>query len=339
MATVQKRTWLSRGPTGHKVRKVAYGYTLQVNGKQERRCYAEWRTRDDARQALARRLLELDAPQPPPEPPPPKTFAVVAEEYVALKRAKGKRSIHDDELILKRLKAWFGEATPIVDVTAQRIAQYERDRLSKMSVRGTPLAAATLNRELALVRHLLRLAEEWGYIQKIPRVRLAKEPEGRLRFLTEDEIARLLAAAAESQNTYFLTIVTIALNTGMRKNEILKLAWERVDFSRAPACRDEERPAPRGADEPSGLRRALELARREGGRAGLPPARRCGLGRCPHRVRARLQACEDHGLSFPRPPPHLRVMADHARPKPQGGAGDPRPSRVQHDAAVRSPQP
>ena len=34
MASVQKRTWLSRSPTRHKVRKVAYGYTLQVNGKQ-----------------------------------------------------------------------------------------------------------------------------------------------------------------------------------------------------------------------------------------------------------------------------------------------------------------
>ena len=42
MATVQKRTWLSRSPTGHKVRKVVWGYTLQVDGKQERRFSTEW---------------------------------------------------------------------------------------------------------------------------------------------------------------------------------------------------------------------------------------------------------------------------------------------------------
>jgi len=232
MAGFFKRTWPGRDPTGRRVRRVGWGYTLQVGGKQERRYSAEWRTRDDAQQALARRLLELKASEPSPEPLPPKTFAVVADEYLSLKRAKGKRSIHDDELILKRLKAWFGDTAPITDLTAQRIAQYERDRLSKMSARGTPLAAATLNRELALVRHLLRLAEEWGYLAKVPRIRLAKELEGRLRFLTEDEITRLLNGAAESQNTYFLPIVTIALNTGMRKNEILKLTWERVDFSR-----------------------------------------------------------------------------------------------------------
>ena len=89
----------------------------------------------------------------------------MADEHLALKRAKGTRSTHGDELILKRLKAWFGEATPIVDITAQRIAQYERHRLSKASARGPPLAAAALNRELALVCHLLRLAEEWGYLE------------------------------------------------------------------------------------------------------------------------------------------------------------------------------
>lgn len=34
MATLQRRTWWSRGPTGHRVRKIAWGYTLQVEGKQ-----------------------------------------------------------------------------------------------------------------------------------------------------------------------------------------------------------------------------------------------------------------------------------------------------------------
>jgi hypothetical protein len=41
MAKIQKRTWLGRGPTGHKVRKVAWGYTLQVGRKQERKFSAE----------------------------------------------------------------------------------------------------------------------------------------------------------------------------------------------------------------------------------------------------------------------------------------------------------
>ena len=59
MAKLITRKWLSKGPTGHKVRRIAYGYTLQVNGKQERKVDASW-TKEDAENALAVRLFEGD---------------------------------------------------------------------------------------------------------------------------------------------------------------------------------------------------------------------------------------------------------------------------------------
>ena len=50
---------------------------------------------------------------------------------------------------------------------------------------GRRLTAAAVNRPLALLRHLLRLAhEEWEAIETVPRIRLEKEPQGRLRWLT-----------------------------------------------------------------------------------------------------------------------------------------------------------
>ena len=99
---------------------------------------------------------------------------------------------------------------------------------------GRLVTPSTVNRELAILRHLLRLAEEWGYIAKVPKIRLGREPEGRLRFLAEDEIPRLLAAceAKAAKSPYLLPVVTVALHTGMRKGEILGLTWERVDFAR-----------------------------------------------------------------------------------------------------------
>ena len=69
-------------------------------------------------------------------------------------------------------------------------------------------------------------------LDKAPTIRLLKEPEGRLRFLTEDEIARLLAACPRSKNPHLPAMVTVALNTGMRLGEIIGLAWERIAFSR-----------------------------------------------------------------------------------------------------------
>ena len=232
MARLIKRVWKGPGPTGHKIRKASWGYSVQVDGKQERQVCAAW-SKEEAQDALAARILERDTPE---EPPKPKTFGEVAQEYLDFKKGKGKRSIRQDEQILGKLKGRLGADTPITEITAQRIAQYDRQRVTEKSRLGRLVTPSTVNRELAILRHLLRLAEEWGYIEKVPKIRLAREPEGRLRFLEEDEIARLLEACQvkgrRERSPYLLPVVTLALNTGMRKGEILGLEWERVDFSR-----------------------------------------------------------------------------------------------------------
>src|SRR5512132_1411583 len=61
---------------------------------------------------------------------------------------------------------------------------------------------------------------------------VVREPEGRLRFLSEEEIARLLAACGASAHPELHAAVQLALNTGMRKGEVLGLSWDRVDFAR-----------------------------------------------------------------------------------------------------------
>ena len=156
----------------------------------------------------------------------------VAQEYLDYKRAKGKKSLENDTAFIARFKAFFGAETLIAEVTAQQIARYDSHRLTQTSRLNRVLSPASVNRELATLRHLLRLAEEWGYIAKAPRVRLGREPEGRQRFLSEEEAARLLVACTESKNGYLKAIVTTVLHTGMRRGEILGLTWERVNFAR-----------------------------------------------------------------------------------------------------------
>src|SRR5437773_1214284 len=99
---------------------------------------------------------------------------------------------------------------------------------------GTLLSAAAVNRPLALLRHLLRLAhEEWEALPAVPKVKLEKEPEGRIRWLELDEEARLLAACATSKNTELRKKVVIALESGLRKGELEGLDWQRnIDMSR-----------------------------------------------------------------------------------------------------------
>jgi integrase len=195
-------------------------------------------SKDDAERALAAALLERDTPAAP-SPTPVKTLAAMLEEYLAQKE-RGKRTIRNDRMAAERFKAAFGADTPLEDITAQRIAEWGRQRMARQSRLGRPLAPASLNRDLSILRHLLRLAEEWGYIDRVPKIRMEREPEGRQRFLTEDEAARLFAEcrkAAEHpvsscRSPHLEAIVALAIATGMRKGEIFGLRWERVDFAR-----------------------------------------------------------------------------------------------------------
>jgi site-specific recombinase XerD len=207
---------------------MAWGFTLQVEGKQERKYDAAW-TKDDAQAALAARILARDTP---PAPASPKTFAEVVTAYVAFKKAEGKRSIADDERALERLKSWFGDETPITDITAQRIADYSRERAGQISRLNRTVSPATRNRELACLRHLLRLAAEWGHTEKAPRIRLAKEPEHRVRWLEPNEETALLAACDKSRNRRLVDVVRVALESGMRLREITELQWPQVDLTR-----------------------------------------------------------------------------------------------------------
>jgi integrase len=70
-----------------------------------------------------------------------------------------------------------------------------------------------------------------GYRDDEPAVSLPAKPEGRLRDLDDAEIARLLTGCAESKNPVLEPAVELALNTRLRRQELLGLAWERVDLS------------------------------------------------------------------------------------------------------------
>jgi len=74
--------------------------------------------------------------------------------------------------------------------------------------------------------------DDWEVLPSVPKIRLEKEPQGRLRYLEPDEEARLMAACTKSSNPDLTGIVTVALETGLRKGELRTLTWDRVDLSR-----------------------------------------------------------------------------------------------------------
>jgi site-specific recombinase XerD len=119
----------------------------------------------------------------------------------------------------------------LFEIIPQMIEEYKTNRLRQ------GVTPATVNRELSCLRHLFNLAIEWGYLMKNPmqNVKLLKEPPGRTRYLRTEEIERLLNiidSFPKDIRSYLRPIVLIALNTGLRKREILQLRWKDIYFEK-----------------------------------------------------------------------------------------------------------
>ena len=91
---------------------------------------------------------------------------------------------------------------------------------------------ATVNRLLGNAKHMLSMAVKWDHLSTNPfaGVKLLSVPETAERILQEDEESRLLWACDRVRASYLRPIVVLALNTGMRKGEILSLQWHQVDL-------------------------------------------------------------------------------------------------------------
>lgn len=136
-----------------------------------------------------------------------------------------------------QLEWWRERLAPytLAQITPERISEHKAELMAAPSPRGGTLSPATVNRYLAILSHVLAVASrEWGWIESNPleKVSNAKEPRGRVRFLSDGERARLLTACQMSPTRHLYPIVIMALTTGMRHSEILGLRWGDVDLER-----------------------------------------------------------------------------------------------------------
>lgn len=123
-------------------------------------------------------------------------------------------------------------------LSGRSLAQY-RDRRLKL------VSGSTVNRELNIISHVISVArKEWGVHVENPvsMIRRPKENKARERRLQGDEEERLLAALDESprnekgqlssgtRNPWIKPIVQLAIETSMRRSELLALKWDDIDL-------------------------------------------------------------------------------------------------------------
>lgn len=122
----------------------------------------------------------------------------------------------------------FGEKTLLSNIRFVDLETYRNHLRDSLTVKRTIRKDASINRAMSCLRHIFAKAVEWEMIEQNPfnkgKSLILKENNKRMRFLTEDEIKSLLDACNEPLGD----IVECALNTGMRKGEILGLRWEQI---------------------------------------------------------------------------------------------------------------
>ena len=171
------------------------------------------------------------------------TFRQYAAAY--LESVSVHKESHERETrLMENLKTFFGDAR-LSKIARTRVIEYRK-------VRAKQVKPATVNREVALLRHMFNVAIDQSLVALNPArggpgLRAFKESR-RTRYLEMDGIASLLAAidariAKNSDNDlrasakkhwqYLRAAVVIALHTGMRKGEILTLRWKQINWEKS----------------------------------------------------------------------------------------------------------
>lgn len=147
-------------------------------------------------------------------------FEDFAKEYLEYSKIN-KRSWGRDESSLNRLLPFFKDML-LSKITPLHIEDYKKLRIKK--VKGS-----TVNRELICLQHMFTIAEKFRKFEgknPVKEVKYFQESQYIMRVLDKEEIKQLIDASSG----YLKSIIILALNTGMRKGEILNLRWNDIDF-------------------------------------------------------------------------------------------------------------
>ncbi len=225
MATIQERTRRD-GTTSFQVHVRLKGYPVQTATFQRKTDARRWAQQTEAAIREGRYFKTSEARR--------HTLAELIDRYMRDVLPLKPKSLVKQS---RQLVWWKSELGPYLlsDVSPALIAE-ARDKLaSGLTPSGSKRAPATVVRYLAALSHAFSVAvREWGWLDDNPvkKVSRPKEPRGRVRYLSDEERDRLLAACRDSESSCLLPVVVLALSTGMRQGEIMNLRWQDVDLAK-----------------------------------------------------------------------------------------------------------
>jgi integrase len=120
-------------------------------------------------------------------------------------------------------------STPLDQIDEAAIQAFKQTRRRHVSTHKKLLSVASVNRELSTLRRLLRLAQEWKVLDRVPRIRLLPGEEGR-EFVLSYEQEKLYLGSAP---LLLHDMAVLMLDTGLRVGEAIHLEWPYVHLEPA----------------------------------------------------------------------------------------------------------
>ena len=217
-----------------------YHYYFRLFGKRYRRAVPEARTKWEAEQAESKARQEvIDGVYGRKETGTDLFTDFLDEHYLPYSR-DNKRSWKSERYHAVPVREYFA-GKRLRDLSPILLERFKRERLATPAVvtknnpEGRPRAAASVNRELELLRYVYTLAVRLGRADSNPaaEVPLFKLDNERYRYLLPEEEPVLLShCTSEKKREHLRDMIVFALGTGLRKSEQLSLRRDQIDFAR-----------------------------------------------------------------------------------------------------------
>jgi integrase len=117
--------------------------------------------------------------------------------------------------------------THISRVTSGDVENFIATRKRKTGKHKEPLSPATINKDLRYINTMLRTANEWGYLERIPKIKLLREIERVKTYINEEEFQAIYNACP---NAWWKAFLLFFFMTGWRFSQVLRLRWYNVDL-------------------------------------------------------------------------------------------------------------
>jgi integrase len=127
-------------------------------------------------------------------------------------------------MISKYIRPFFGSSMKVSEVSFSDIDRLHR----KITAANAPYRA---NRVASVLSKMFSLATRWGLHDNNPAKGIERNREAkRRRYLSGDELGRLVAALARHPDRQAADIIRLLLLTGSRRGEVLSMRWADLDL-------------------------------------------------------------------------------------------------------------